>query len=400
MAESFHNIIDYVWEHGEPFGERGLCRVDSLVLSQLCYCLIPPAAGHAWDWDGLPLHELWRADWLDEMTCHMYDPPGARRLLAALAASPRFRDVLVCDYQTQLDSRTQMQFAAMAFRLGPHQTYVAFRGTDNTIVGWKENLNMAFQVEVPSQTQALRYLERVAARTTGDLWVGGHSKGGNMAIYAAMVSPEEVRTRIACCFSHDGPGFTAETLARLEDAAEPVPAKRMGSHEDDGAVQPGGMQKLPASAAIPDGRGPLTIPVDKTVPKSSVFGMLFDGDDASMDVVRSASSGFAQHDPLSWEVDGCDFALEERLGRTASYVDSSLNAWIDAASLEERAQFVEAVGAIMDAPDEKYTHDIRTNWRNTLPDMARAAIELDPEIREVFVRKVLQLVRELAPGGE
>lgn len=362
MPEMTKNIIDYVWEHGEPFSERPLCRVDSLVLSQLCYLQLPSAAVPAWGWMGLPVHELWRSDWLEEMTCHMYDPSGGRRLTAAVAASPRFRDVLICGYTMEMDHQTEMQFSAMSFRMGPSDTYIAFRGTDNTIIGWKENLNMAFQVQVPSQTYALRYLERVAERVPGRIWVGGHSKGGNMAIYAGLTCNSAVRERLGCCFSHDGPGFTSETLAELEGEAD-------------------------------------IVPVDKTVPKSSVFGMLFDADVRDAQVVRSTSSGFAQHDPLSWEVDGTDFVIEERLGRTATYVDHSLNAWINRASLAERQTFVEAVFAIMEAPDKRYTHEIRLNWRKTVPVMARAALDLDPENREIFFREIRELIKELAPGG-
>ncbi len=362
MAEEYHNIIDYVWEHGDAFDERPLNRVDSLVLSQLCYFQLPSSAAEAWGWTGLPVYELWRSDWLDEMTAHMYDPPGAKSLASALAASPRYRNVRICGYVMELDPVSEMQFSAMSFRLGPSETYIAFRGTDNTIVGWKENLNMAFQVQVPSQTRALHYVERVAEKTQGRLWCGGHSKGGNMAIYAGMTCTPAVRERLGCCFSHDGPGFTSETLAELEGASA-------------------------------------SVPVDKTVPKSSIFGMLFNGNEQDALVVRSASSGFAQHDPLSWEVDGCDFVFEERLGRTASYVDDSLNAWIDRASLAERQRFVEAVFAIMLAPDKQYTHEIRVDWRKTVPQMARAAMELDAEGRDVLVREILDLVRQLAPGG-
>lgn len=363
MPELFHNITDYVWEHGETFDERPLCRVDSLVFSQLCYFQLPTAAEAAWGWEGLPIHELWRSDWIDEMTDHMYDPPGAKRLIAALSASPRYRDVRIFGYTMQLDRLTQMQFSAMSFEFAKGCTYVAFRGTDNTVVGWKENLNMAFQVRVPSQEQALRYFERIGSRVGGRLWVGGHSKGGNLAIYVGITCRQDLYQRLECCYSHDGPGFTPTMLAELDT-----------EHRD--------------------------VKFDKTVPKSSVFGMLFDHGEQDADVVRSASSGFAQHDPLSWEVDGCDFVIVDRLGRTATYVDSSLNAWIDRASLEERQRFVEAVFNIMTANDAQYTHEIRTNWRTSIPTMARAALDLDPDERDVLVRQVLELLRELAPGGE
>jgi hypothetical protein len=256
-----------------------------------------------------------------------------------------------------------MQFSAMSFALTPRDTYIAFRGTDNTIVGWKENLNLAFQVQVPSQAQGLRYFERIASQVPGRLWTGGHSKGGNIAIYVGMTCAHELRRRLQCCFSHDGPGFTSTTLDDLEGIG-------------------------------------ISVPIDKTVPKSSIFGMLFEQDNQDARVVRSISSGFAQHDPLSWEVDGCDFVIEERMGRTASYVDTSLNAWIRRASLQERRQFVDAIFAIMTAGDEKYTHDLRTNWRVTAPRMVRAALDLDPEVRDVLVQEVLELVKELAPGGE
>jgi hypothetical protein len=293
----------------------------------------------------------------------MYDPAGAKRLIAALSASPRFRNVRIFGYTMQLDHITQMQFSAMSFKFAKDQTYIAFRGTDNTIVGWKENLNMAFQVRVPSQEQALRYVERVGARVGGKLWLGGHSKGGNLALYVGHTCSPELYARLECCYSHDGPAFTPTMLAELDT----------------------------------EGRD---LTFDKTVPKSSVFGMLFDHGEQDVDVVRSASSGFAQHDPLSWEVDGCDFVIVDRLGRTATYVDSSLNAWIDRASLEERQRFVEAVFNIMTANDAQYTHEITLNWRTSIPTMARAAIDLDPKERDVLVHQVLELMRELVPGGE
>ena len=362
VPESFKNIITYVWENGDSFSERPLCRVDSLVLSQLSYFVLPSEAVPAWGWTGLPIHELFRSDWLEEMTGRMYDPAGAKRLIAALAASPRYRDVHICGYVTQIDRMTEMQFSAMSFRILPDETYVAYRGTDNTILGWKENFNMAFQVQMPAQVQAMRYLERTASRVPGKLWCGGHSKGGTLAVYACMTCDASVRRRVETCFSHDGPGFTSVMLAELQG--------------DD---------------AVP--------PVDKTIPKSSVFGMLFDSNWQDVQVVRSASSGFAQHDPLSWEVEGCDFVIEERLGRTATYLDNSLNAWIEQASPAERQRFVDTIFSVMDAGDETYTHDLRTKWRTTGPRMAKAVLDLPADDRDLLIREVFELVKELAPGG-
>jgi hypothetical protein len=310
----------------------------------------------------MPIRELWRSDWLHKMTDLMYDPRGAVRLIDALAASPRFRDVHICGYVSQVDRMTEMQFSAMTLRILPDRTYVAYRGTDNTLLGWKENFNMAFQVQMPSQVQALRYLERTAAHLSGSLWCGGHSKGGTLAIYAAMACVPEVRERLICCFSHDGPGFTSVMRSGLDAEVCPVP-------------------------------------VDKTVPRSSVFGMLFERGDQDVAVVRSVSSGMAQHDPLSWEVEDCDFAIESRVGRTATYVDSSLNAWIARASLEERERFVDALFEVFSAGGRPYFHDLRVYWRDTLPKMASAIAELNPDERDLLLSQAGKLIRELAPGG-
>lgn len=363
VPEAFKNITDYAWESFEPFSVRRLSRVDSLILSQLSYLRLPQEAASAWQWGGLPLYELWRATWLDDMTERMYDPQGAVRLLEALVASPRFREVRVFAYTMQEDQQREMQFSAMSFAILPNQTYVAYRGTDNTVLGWKENFNMAFQVQLPSQMEARRYLEDVAGHTTGTLFCGGHSKGGTLAQYAAMSCEGQVRERISCCFLHDSPGITSAMLADL-------------------------------------GQQDNTPPLDRTIPKSSLMGMLFAQENQDALVVRSASSGVAQHDPLSWEVKGNDFVYEEHIGRTANYVDKSLNAWIEQASLEERERFVEALFSVFKAGDEPFFHDLKVNWREAWPKMVRAAVDLEPEQRELLMRQFANLIRELAPGGE
>ena len=177
-----------------------------------------------------------------------------------------------------------------------------------------------------------------------------------------MACVPEVCERLICCFSHDGPGFTSVMRSGLDAEVCPVP-------------------------------------VDKTVPRSSVFGMLFERGDQDVAVVRSVSSGMAQHDPLSWEVEDCDFAIESRVGRTATYVDSSLNAWIARASLEERERFVDALFEVFSAGGRPYFHDLRVYWRDTLPKMASAIAELNPDERDLLLSQAGKLIRELAPGG-
>lgn len=127
--------------------------------------------------------------------------------MTALAASPRFRNIQMLGYTEQFDAAEEKQFAAVCFQITPDLCYIAFRGTDSTLVGWKEDFNMAFKCPVPSQKTAVRYLTDAARHCRGKILVGGHSKGGNLAVYAAVKCSEDIQKRIERVYSHDGPGF-------------------------------------------------------------------------------------------------------------------------------------------------------------------------------------------------
>lgn len=188
------NMLDYVRTELDTFDGRGFCTVDSLVLSWLAYTRLPaddPALAPARGWEGVRLADLYRAEYFATYYAGMWGEEPGLDLLAAVAASPRFRDVRVMGYVDATDPRAEKQFAAMTFRLTEDLSYVAFRGTDASLVGWKEDFNLAYRCPVPSQVEAAHYLADAAARVGGDLLVGGHSKGGNLAVYAAATAPRD-----------------------------------------------------------------------------------------------------------------------------------------------------------------------------------------------------------------
>ena len=360
MARGFPNIVDYVRERLDTFEQRDVCRVDSLVFSWLSYYRLPPDAQDACGSGRLTIRDLYRAEWFGPMCGKLYNPQESLELLSAVTASPRFRDVVVSDYISRTDERAEQQFSAMTFEISSHQTFVAFRGTDNTLVGWKEDFNMAFQTAIPSQVAATYYLEHVAARTSGRIWCGGHSKGGNLAVYAGMMCPDAVFERLVTCFSHDGPGFTEECMAR-------------GRWEAASGV------------------------VDKTVPQSSVVGMIFERQEQECRVVRSHAIGFSQHDPLSWEVDGLDFVPETKVGLGASTFDASVNSWLASASNEERERFVDAVFTVLSAAGQDTMGGIKSSWRTSVPKMLSAAASLVSENRQVIMTAVGDVARAMNP---
>ena len=360
MARDFNNIVDYVRTQLDTFEERDVCRLDSLVLSQLAYLRLPEGVASS-DEDAVPLKDLYRADWFDAMCSKVYDPKSSLELLTAVAASPRFREVLVSGYVSKVNEVAEQQFSAMTFTLYEDATFVAFRGTDNTLVGWKEDFNISFSTSIPSQKSALRYLERVAGRTHGKLWCGGHSKGGNLAVYAGVMSTPTTRERIVRCFSHDGPGFSNETMSdpRWVDAA---------------------------------------VLVDKSIPQSSLVGMIFERQENDYSVVRSQSKGFSQHDPFSWEVEGCDFVVEEQIGYGARHVDSTVNEWLATTSTEERERFVDAIFTVIGAAGQDSFADIKATWRTSMPKMAMAARDLDPQDRKIVMEAAVELVGAVIPS--
>ena len=358
MARNYPNIIDYAENELESFEQRELCRVDSLVFSWLAYFRFPPQAEGIRDMRGQKLKDLYRTDWFDAMCGKLYDTPSSLRLLAAVAASPRFREVRVCEYVVHTNEVAEQQFSACTFCLSPEMTYVAFRGTDNTLVGWKEDFNMAFAATVPSQVAAREYLEHVAGMTSGKLWCGGHSKGGNVAVYAAMMSEPSVSRRLVRCFSHDGPGFSDQTMA------DP---------------------RWDGTAGL----------VDKTIPQSSLIGMVFERQERDYLVVHSHNVGFTQHDPFSWEVEGCDFVLDDKIGQGANLFNASLNSWLASTTAAERERFVDTVFGVIAASGFSTMGDIRRGWRTALPAMLAAVSELPEEDRRLVSDALISMLRAL-----
>lgn len=299
-------IIDYLEGELRPFSDLQLNAVDSLVFCQLSYLRLAETFPESATVRGMTLRDLHRAECARALYGGMRDAAENRRLVAALAASPRFRDVRVGCAVNRVNPAREKQFAAVVFELPDSGAYVAFRGTDASVAGWKEDFNLAVRYPVPSQEDALLYLEEAARRTQGALYAGGHSKGGNLAVYAAARADEGTRGRLVCVFDHDGPGFPA-TVAQ-------TPAFR-------------------AAGAL----------VDKTVPEDSVVGQLLTSVTAAR-VVRSFATGILQHDPYSWEVDleAADFVAGQ-LSRNAQHVQRAIAGWVASMDPLERRQFVDAL---------------------------------------------------------
>ena len=347
-------IISYAEETFDSFDALPFNAVDSLILSTLAYTRIPSDIPGVRSWEGVRLVDLLRAEHYPTMFKTMRTPENYRRLLIAVAASPRYRNLRACAYTEEFDPIQQTQFAALTFRIDPSLTYVAFRGTDTTLVGWKEDFNMAFQYPVPAQKSAAYYVDRVASHTSGTLYTGGHSKGGNLAVYSTAKCAPTVQSRIGRAYSHDGPGFM-ETVLQDADFARIAPI------------------------------------IDKTLPQSSIVGMLLE-DQENYRVVKSKSVSIWQHDPFTWDVQNNSFVPVDHITPDARYVDKTLQAWVASMDEDERGRLIDTVYDIINVTDAVTFEEWSADLGKTLPAMARSASKMNRDTTDFLGRMLRELV--------
>lgn len=340
------------WRGDIALDYDGLNAVDALVFSQLSYLHLGEAAPGQ---DGLTLGTLMPR--MDGVPMEPGNPQTAqnRREIGLLAANSRRMGMLAMeDYEDVFQPADEKQFAAFTLLLPDGSRYVNYRGTDATIVGWREDFNMSFECPVPAQQAALDYLNRLAARTHGPLYLGGHSKGGNLAVYAGASCDESVRRRLRAVYTFDGPGL------------------------DEATTQSEGYRQL----------RPL---IQRYVPQTSIIGMLMCSD-APCTVVHSVASGLSQHDTFTWEVEGAGFLTLPATNTTSRFMNQTIDEWLKISTKEMRATFVDALFDVMDATNARTLSELRQNLPATLSAMLTATRSIDAPTRKVLVSVATSLL--------
>lgn len=348
------NIVDYAEYTRAGLETQTLNAVDSLILSQLSYYHLPIKASGILTWKGEKLSALPAVCDYDKMLFDVWGPKQSRELFEIMASNRRYENIIVKGYEESTNAKDEKQFSAVTFQLNDDAFYVAFRGTDSTLIGWKENFNMAYQLPVPSQTEAVRYLEEAAKNCSGKIYVGGHSKGGNLAVYAAAFASNDVKKRICKIYSHDGPGFLTDVTNREEYKA---------------------IERL----------------IDKTVPQSSLVGMLLD-DPSTFRVIKSSRVGVLQHDPFSWKVKDGEFIYLSKLSGVARYNDKTLNAWINSLSNEERKRLVNLIFDFLESQDVFNTFHLKESWQKSVLIALSGASKTDKDAKKFFKKSVNRLI--------
>ncbi len=267
------NILDYLtWRGDLSFRQDSFNIVDNLIFSQICYIDFLAAFKNE---NKIKLNKaaklIFESTPKEKMVLGLFVPAQIVTLFYQSKDTKRFGNVYVSDYQNVLDENLICQFSAICFHITNNLIYVAFRGTDDTLIGWQENINMINVFMVEAQKKATSYLDEIAIKfPKSRLIVGGHSKGGNLATCAAIYCSLETKKRIVHVYSNDGPGFIKENI----DIKKYKEIKNK---------------------------------IIRIIPYGSVIGQLFTAFACKNIVVSSNQKGIMQHDGFSWQVQQKDF---------------------------------------------------------------------------------------------
>ena len=336
------NLMDYlVWRGDFGFDPAPWNEADALLMANLSYLDFHGTE----DMRGWTLAEAKRLELLRESRVANFE--GRKAQFEAMAESHRFGGIRMHHFITLTDPEQKLQFSATCYDMPDGTLCVGFRGTDGTLVGWREDFDMSYQAAVPAQVAAVMYLEKAAEMDDRPIRLVGHSKGGNLAAYAAACSAPEVQDRLTEIYSFDGPGmcpevFQSEGYARVVDR------------------------------------------IQSFVPQTSIVGMMMEYH-RKYTVVRSDASGITQHDPLTWQVYGPRFETVEKVDANAEMISDTLHDLLNRTERDERAGMVDAMFNAMEAV---LASDARGNRKVTVARLAMATRNLNPEARRAVVRMV------------
>ena len=314
------DMMDYIrWRGDLPFSVSPPNEVDAVIFSTLSYI---PFRGTV---ELTPEAEIPLRQAVAEFFSYP-EPPGYVRaendldLLRLAGESRRFGDTHVLEYRPKFVKERDTQFAGITFRLDDGSLFVSFRGTDNTLVGWKEDLSMSFRQVIPSQALAKQYLQDVLMVHSGPVRVSGHSKGGNVAVFAVSQSAPVIRSRVLEIYNQEGPGFSREFL-------------------DDPGYQ----------AILPK--------IRTYVPQGSIIGMILYRLE-EINIVKSSQTGIMQHDPFSWDICGTRMTRMEALTENSLFLRLTIEKWLDGMEREDRIRMVNTLYDLLTSGDVEVTDDI------------------------------------------
>lgn len=356
------NITDYIkWRGDLPLSVSPFNEVDNLIFSEFCYLnfdKIVPADNK----NSISIHDaalkIEKRFKKDEVVVPP-DMTDVFELIMLMKDSARYSSMLLSGYVNEIDPAVAKQFSAITIETGDRHIYIAYRGTDDTLAGWREDLEFACTPDIPSQKRALKYLNDTAkAFPFRKIRIGGHSKGGNLAVYAALYSSDKIKKKISDIWSNDGPGFFEDILK--SDNHKKIEGK-----------------------------------LHTIVPKSSMVGMLLEHED-NYTVVDSSELGLMQHSGFTWQVLNTSFITLPEIRNQARESSITIRKWMQSMSPEKRKDFADALYSILTASGAKTFTDLREENLKGYMAIIKASLSVDKEIRSGLIQFFQLLITENA----
>ena len=354
------NMLDYIKGFGHvSFEERAFSEIDALVLTELEYLPLEKVVPSDENGENfVTVKEI--AEYMQEHKQELFDEnpmmitQERHEVSQVIADAPRFQSLKFFGVVSEWDKDTTKQFAAVTVEVEPSVRLVVFRGTDETLIGWKEDFLMTYSPLVAAQTDAKEYLAKQASLWGGDLMISGHSKGGNLAIYAAATQEEDVQLRIVDIFCFDSPGLYRSVLETK------------------------GYQNIV----------PLAM---RYIPQDSLVGLMLESEVPYV-IVKSNATGAMQHSAMTWEIEDGQFIKMEKLTKNSQLNDQTFKKWTESVSDEDLELFWNVFFELLFTAGIDTVNDLYGQFMHYVQEFLKAAGEMDEEKREMLTRIALLLV--------
>ena len=332
------NINDYIdWRGDIPISDEfGINEIDNMIFARISYLLF----------DRIQLEE---EETIESVSNKMKDFKneefnynGDKELITKLGKSKRFKDLVVTDYVKNNDFEAERQFSAITIHISKKLMYISFEGTDGTILGWKEDFNMAFKKNIAAQISGKEYLEKISGKYKNkNMIIGGHSKGGNVAIYSAVTTSRKIQDRIKKVVNYDGPGFDQEFIESIENKE-------------------------------------IMDRIYTYIPQGSIIGRILEHDEG-FEIVESIQKGIYQHDIYSWQVKGKSIIKLKTTTKSSEVMNETMKTWLKNTTVEQRRLFFDAIFDIFNSTSASKFSEISISWKTSMPKIIDSYKELSEE---------------------
>ena len=340
------NIFEYIKEKGNlTLNQEKFNEIDNLIFSRFSYL---PFESIELD-EKETFESLYKK--LKKIKIDEFNMEQDKELIELVGTCNRYKNLIVTDYYFSRDEKKEKQFVAITIHLGNGELYVSYGGTDNTLVGWKEDFNLSFMTHIPSQIEAIKYIRKIYAKYNDKMRLGGHSKGGNLAVYAGVFCTKRIQDRIIDITNFDGPGFD-ETVIENEKY------KRI-------------LNKI-----------------NTYIPQSSIIGRLLEHEEQYI-IVRSTQISVMQHDIFSWVVNGLELEKLDKVTNGSDMINETVRNWLKSTGLKQREQFINIMYEIVTKTKAKTFKEFTASWTKNIGIILKSYKEISSEDKKIIGQMIL-----------